>query len=217
MKPPTSEPRRNRVDPWGELIAVPDRGALMGNRGLLHDEEGRIRRNHQLWRWIACVLEFKGRRRRIMRPGHYTELFFLDEATAFAAGHRPCAECRRADYNAFRAAWAEGQGWEKPPSAEDLDRRLHRERLADDGSRRTFDAAVAELHDGVFAFGIGGAGDREPHLLSDGRWRRWSPAGYADAGPAAAGDRVRVLTPPSVVAAFAAGYGPRIGRHASRR
>src|SRR6478735_712658 len=113
----TEPPRRNRVDPWGELIAVPERGALMGNRGVLHDDEGRVRRDFRLETWIACLLEFKGRRRPIMRPNHYTELFFLDEATSLAAGHRPCAECRRADYNAFRAALVEGTELAEPPRA----------------------------------------------------------------------------------------------------
>jgi hypothetical protein len=98
-------PRQNRVTPLGELIADPGRGLVYGNRGCLHDGEGRIRRSHNGKRWIACRLEFKGRRRPLMRPGRFTELFFLDEATAFAAGHRPCAECRREDYNRFVSIW----------------------------------------------------------------------------------------------------------------
>jgi hypothetical protein len=99
-------PRQNRVTPFGALIATPARGTLTGNRGCLHDEHGRIRRRYQGERWIICVLEFKGRRRPLMTPGRYTELFFLDEATALAAGHRPCAECQRDRFNLFRDTWA---------------------------------------------------------------------------------------------------------------
>ena len=99
-------PLQNRVTPLGELVADPARGLVYGNRGCLHDAEGRIRRVYQVRRWIVCRLEFRGRRRSpLQRPGRFTELFFLDEATAFAAGHRPCAECRRADYDRFSAMW----------------------------------------------------------------------------------------------------------------
>ncbi len=98
-------PRQNRVTPFGDLIATPERGTFLGNRGVLHDDAGRIKRAWQLRRWIVCVLEFRGRKRSVMTPGRYTELFFLDEATALAAGHRPCAECRRARFLAFCDAW----------------------------------------------------------------------------------------------------------------
>ena len=101
-------PRQNRVTPFGEIVAVPERGTMMGNRGRLHDEEGRIRRPWQVKRWLICLLEFNGRHRQVMAPDRYTELFFLDEATALAAGHRPCFECRRKSYNAFVDAWAVG-------------------------------------------------------------------------------------------------------------
>ena len=99
-------PRQNRVTPFGELIATESRGTLMGNRGCLHDDQQRIRRAFACKRWIICVLEFRGRRRAVMTPGRYTELFFLDEATALAAGHRPCAECQHARYLLFRETWA---------------------------------------------------------------------------------------------------------------
>ena len=98
-------PRQNRVTPFGDIIATPHRGTFMGNRGVLHDAGGRIKRAWQLKRWIVCVLVFKGRKRQVMTPGHYTELFFLDEATTLAAGHRPCAECRRDRFLAFGRAW----------------------------------------------------------------------------------------------------------------
>src|SRR5262245_61405643 len=110
-------PRQNRVTPFGEVVAVPERGTFMGNRGVLHDEGGRIRRAWLVKRWILCVLEFKGRHRAIMAPDRYTELFFLDEATGLAAGHRPCAECRRSRFLAFRDAWAAGVGEGRDPGA----------------------------------------------------------------------------------------------------
>src|SRR5580658_4307221 len=96
-------PKQNRVNPFGEIIATPERGTFMGNRGVLHDDQGRIRRKWQGKRWIVCVLEFRGRKRKMMTPSRYTELFFLDEATALAAGHRPCAECRRDRSTLFAA------------------------------------------------------------------------------------------------------------------
>src|SRR2546423_2319360 len=146
-------PRQNRVTPSGNIIATPDRGTFMGNRGVLHDAEGRIKRAWQLKRWIVCVLEFKGRKRHVMTPGHYTELFFLDEATALAAGHRPCAECRRERFNAFRMAWRSARpgSVDSPlPAADDIDRRLHAERTRPDRSKRVFEASLGEVPNGVF-------------------------------------------------------------------
>src|SRR5215204_573176 len=145
-------PLQNRVCPWGDLVAVADRGLMFGNRGVLHDANKRIVRYNQGQRWIVCLLEFRGRRRPIMRPGHYTELFFLDEATALAAGHRPCAECRRQKYEAFRCAWASAQSGraETLPSATEIDARLHEDRLSAPGIRRTYRAEIAALPDGVF-------------------------------------------------------------------
>src|SRR4051794_2977074 len=140
-------PLQNRVTPLGELVAVPERGLLYGNRGVLHDADGRIRRRYQGRRWIACRLEFRGRRRHpLLQPGRYTELFFLDEATALAAGHRPCAECRRADYDRFVALWRALHPGEERADA--IDARLHAERL-DGRGPRTSRAAVAALRDGA--------------------------------------------------------------------
>jgi hypothetical protein len=117
-------PRRNRVTPFGEIIATEARGLLYGNRGVLHDNDGTLVRSWQVRRWIACRLEFKGRRRPLMRPGRFTELFFLDEATALAAGHRPCAECRREDFLRFRQMWMDLHQ-DGSPRADDLDRVMH--------------------------------------------------------------------------------------------
>src|SRR3954453_18158595 len=138
-------PRQNRVTPFGEIVAVPERGSLMGNRGILHDAaarddpDARIRRRWAGRAWISCLLEFRGRRDPVMAPGHYTRLFFLDEPTALAAGHRPCAYCRRAAYNAFRDAWAAGNpqhGLGPTPRATEIDRVLHAERLGLGGGKR---------------------------------------------------------------------------------
>src|SRR5919197_5421913 len=147
-------PLQNRVTPLGELVADPARGLVYGNRGCLHDAGGRIRRRYDGRRWIACRLEFRGRRRRpLLQPGRYTELFFLDEATAMAAGHRACAECRRADYDRLLAIWRELHPGES--GAEAIDARLHAERLA---PRR--EAPLDDLPDGAFVLR-----ERTPWLL----------------------------------------------------
>ena len=145
-----SVPRQNRVTPLGEIVAAPDRGTFLGNRGCLHDADGNIRRPWQLRRWIVCLTAFKGRKRAVMTPGHYTELFFLDEATALAAG------CRRGRFDAFRRALTTGTETEPLPAAVDLDRRLHAQRVAPDRSKRTHAANLDALPDGVFVLLPGG-------------------------------------------------------------
>lgn len=198
-------PRRNRVTPFGEPIAVPARGAWMGNRGCLHDAHGAIRGTWTTQAWICCLLSFKGRRRPLMQPGRYTELFFLDEATALAAGHRPCAECRRADFTRFRAHWAHGNGLDAPPRAPDLDARLHAERIVPATRARRLHPLPADLPDGAFlARGV------DAFLAAGGRLHGWSPDGYTDAGPLADAADVALLTPPSIVAALADGYRPQM-------
>src|SRR3954451_6101208 len=127
-------PMRNRVTPLGDIVAIELRGAWLGNRGILH-EGHEIRRFHASNLWITCLLRFRGRHMKQWQPHHYTHLYFHDEAVAFAAGHRPCAECRRADYNSFRAAWAQGLGVNLP-SAKHMDRQLHAERLVRGTHRR---------------------------------------------------------------------------------
>ena len=182
-------PLQNRVSPLGDLIADPARGLVYGNRGCLHDAGGRIVRRFQVKRWIACRLEFKGRRRaRKMQPGRFTELFFLDEATAFAAGHRPCAECRREDYNRFRELVGETR-------ADAIDERLHAERL---GPLRV--GAVGELPDGAFVLV-----DAEPWLVRGAELLRWAPAGYTDRRRRPSG-AARIVTPPLLVAVLRAGW-----------
>jgi hypothetical protein len=190
-------PLQNRVTPFGDLEALPGRGLLMGNRGVLHDDAQRIVRPWQLRRWIACVLAFRGRYRRVMQPRRYTELFFLDEATAFAAGHRPCAECRNGEYRRFRALWSARYG--APAGADAIDAVLHGERL--DGRRkRTYRARCAELPDGTIV-----AFDATAWLVWRGELHAWSDRGYTERRRLPRGD-VAVLTPPSIVALLRAGY-----------
>lgn len=182
----------------------------MGNRGVLHDAAGHIKRSWQLKRWIVCVLEFKGRHRTVMTPGHYTELFFLDEATALAAGHRPCAECRRERFNAFRTAWLAAHGGigTQLPTAAEIDNRLHTERIDPDGSRRGATAELDELPDGVI---VKGEGWGEDAFLVWGKWLLpWSPGGYQKRRPRPKGATVLVLTPTSTVKAIQAGYVPEV-------
>ncbi len=188
-------PHRNRVTPYGEIVAIPDRGTLMGNRGVLHGEDGEHRRDWQVRRWIACRLEFKGRHREIRRPGRWTELFFRDEATALAAGHRPCAECRRADYRRWQAAWPHADS-----GADAMDRMLHADRL-DGRSKRTYEARLGELPGGAMVERAGRA-----WLLAEGCLLPWSPGGYGDPQPAPARATVTVLTPAVTVAVLRAGY-----------
>src|SRR5262245_35012668 len=210
-------PRRNRVTPSGQIVAVPERGTMMGNRGVLHDAEGRSRRPWQVKRWLICVLEFRGRHRSVMAPNRYTELFFLDEATGLAAGHRPCFECRRRSFLAFRDAWAAGNGWVAgtgPVTVAVMDDRLHSERVGPERSKRTFTADIDELPDGVF-IELGGR-DWGADLIWGGSLLAWSPGGYTGRRVRPRGEQVSVLTPPSTVAAIRAGYVPQVHPSASR-
>ena len=161
-------PRQNRVTPFGSIIATPERGTLMGNRGVLHDAECRIKRSWQDQRWIVCLLQFRGRKRTLMQPGHYTELFFLDEATAFAAGHRPCAECQRPRYDLFLDLWAKTQGVSRP-RAGDVDTLLHAARWAN-GRKVTYIANVGDLPDGTM---VASLSDDAPHLFWQGQLWPW--------------------------------------------
>jgi hypothetical protein len=197
-------PLQNRVTPTGELIATPARGTFMGNRGCLHDAQKRIVRPSAVRRWIVCVKEWKGVRRPVMSPGLYTELFFLDEPTGLAAGHRPCAFCRRGRFNAFVAAWRAGNPHHLLPAGrvvDALDAVLHAERL--DGRRkRTHPAELFDLPAGAMVLI-----DGKPHLVEAATVREWTPFGYGEARPKRRGP-VELLTPPSVANAIAAGYTP---------
>lgn len=196
-------PLQNRVDPLGEIVRAPERGGWMGNRGLLHDAAQNIRRPYRLKAWLTCVLEFRGRKRTVMSPGFYTELFFMDEATALAAGHRPCFECRRPDYNRFKAAAEIGLG-QALPTAGHMDALLHDQRIGADGSKRTWRSTLAVLPDGVMILLDGAA-----WLKWGGELHRWSAGGYTERRSAQR-DEVEVLTPHLTVAALAAGYIPEV-------
>lgn len=196
-------PLQNRVTPFGEIIADPARGGLFGNRGgRIHDPTTKLllKRRWASRRWIACVLEFKGRRRAVMGDG-YTELFFYDEATALASGHRPCFECRRADARAFAAAWARARRSPRQPLAGEMDEILHLERLAIFSGDRSR-VSPSALPDGVMV-----ARKNEAFLVAREGVQSWSPSGYGERrDPEGV---YELLTPPSVVAALRAGYRPR--------
>jgi hypothetical protein len=193
-------PERNRVTPTGEIVATPLRGAWTGNRGVLH--EGReIVRFHGGNLWITCALEFRGRHRELWIPNRWTPLFFHDEAVAFAAGHRPCGECRHAEYQAYKAAWAEGLGG-APPSATEMNRRLHAERIfRGTHRRRLHQIPWPDLPDGAFV-----QGEDAPELVLGDELITWGPSGYGARRRRPARGTATVLTPPATLAVLHAGY-----------
>ena len=198
-------PRQNRVTPFGEIIATPARGTLLGNRGCLHNDRQQITRPFQLKRWIICQLQFKGRHREVMRPGQYTELFFLDEATALAAGHRPCAECSRPRFEEFRAQWSQANPdlarTSKPPATE-IDEVLHRERIDAAKQKLTYEERLGNLPEGSFVT----RGGQQSYLLLRGLLWEWHPAGYGQSLSAQPDLIVQVLTPRSIVKTLAGSY-----------
>jgi hypothetical protein len=184
-------PLQNRVTPEGALIRTEARGSLMGNRGVLHDDQQEIVRQRRGIAWITCLLEFKGRTRELMQPGHYTELFFLDEATALAAGHRPCGECRHARLDEFLEAWVDAGLAGSKPKVGEVDQALDAARITRDGEegKVTFVAEAEDLPDGTFIR----VAD-EPWLIHRGVMNQWSPEGYRARKPLPHGE-VEVLTP----------------------
>ncbi len=193
-------PLQNRVTPFSELIADPARGSVYGNRGCLHDDSGRIRRRYAGQRWIACRLRFKGwHRAPLLQPGRFTELFFLDEATAFSAGHRPCALCRRGDYVRFVEIWRTLHPGHA--GADAIDARLHGERLEEGArSQRHHEEPFGSLPDGAFVVDEGAA-----FLVRGDALLRWTPAGYTERRPRPRGT-ASVITPVSLVDVLRAGW-----------
>jgi hypothetical protein len=196
---------QNRVTPTSELVAEPGRGLVYGNRGCLHDADGHIRRRYNGKRWIACRLQFRGwQRKALLQPGRFTELFFLDEATAFAAGHRPCALCRREDFVRFGEIWRglhQGQ-----TGADAIDAQLHSERV--DPATRTQlrrEAPIGDLPDGAFVL-------REDafFLVLGSELLRWTAAGYVARTPRSPRGKALLITPPSLVAVLRAGWDPLV-------
>jgi hypothetical protein len=199
--PHQNRPLQNRVTPWGEIVAVPQRGLFIGNRGIIHDPATRtlLGRRWTTKAWLVCVREFRGVRRDVMAGRSWTELFFLDEATALAAGHRPCFDCRRPDAVAFCAAWGAGNGG-GPARASAIDARLHAERLAGRAKRlHPLPGPLASLPDGTMV-----AHSDASYLVRGGRPLRWTPDGYQAVAHAL--DDARLLTPPSTVRALQGGY-----------
>jgi hypothetical protein len=196
-------PLQNRVTPAGEIIATPEHGLFTGNRGIIHDPATKtlLRKRWSSPAWLTCVIEFRGRRRDVMARRSWTELFFLDEATALAAGHRPCFYCRREDANRFRAAWEQGNH-AADVLARDIDAVLHRERL-DHGRKRLhlLPMPLDRMPDGAMV-----QAGADSFLIARGRALHWSAAGYR--GPAAPPENPLLLTPPSTLRALAAGYRP---------
>jgi len=197
-------PLQNRVDHYGEIQAVSSRSTLTGNRGILHGEDGVLHRKYQHQNWVTCALQFNDRKRALMAPGRYTHLFFLDEATAFAAGHRPCAECRRRRYKSFVAAWCKVHGHSENGKSlpQTIDRILHANRVVRGGTKVTYQAPLAGLPDGTFFADRG-----KPVLVWKGARFRWSFEGYRQISHQTSVP-VTVLTPRPVVEVFAAGWTP---------
>jgi hypothetical protein len=193
-------PLPNRVQPTGELLAHPARGMFMGNRGRLHRPDRSLTaRVCTTTAWVACVLCFRGRQRQVW-GNSYTELFFHDEAVALAAGHRPCAECRRADYRRFQAAWSAAH--HEAGTAPAMNARMHADRR-DGRAQRRHTAALGSLPDGAFVLAQAG-----PALWWGGALHPFTPAGYLAPVPADPGAAATVLTPGCTVATLRAGYRP---------
>jgi len=198
-------PLQNRVDPCGTIFATPARGTFMGNRGgALHNDRREITRPYASRRWITCVLEFRGRNRVVMSPNRYTELFFLDEAVAFAAGHRPCAECRRERFNGFKQAWRLSDERAAPPLADEMDREAHPARIRQK-AKVTYQAPLDSLPDGCFV-----QIESSSYLVLGANLLLWSPEGYV-AKLSRPGDAwMTVLTPEPFVRCLRQGYRPDV-------
>jgi hypothetical protein len=203
-------PLQNRVTPTGDIIVTPHRGLFTGNRGIIHDPATKtlLRKRWSTPAWLVCLCEYQGRRREVMATRSWTELFFLDEATAFAAGHRPCFFCRREEANRFRAAWQEGNRVANL-HARDIDAVLHRERL-DHGRKRLHPLPMAwkQLPDGAMV-----QQGSDSYLIAQGRALLWSAAGYIQASELV--EDAMLLTPPSTLRALAAGFRPVLHPSAS--
>ena len=204
---------QNRVDPWGQLHAVPSKGTLMGNRGILHDEENKIVRPWAHKAWVTCLLQYNGiKRPKPFSPGNYSELFFIDEATAFAAGHRPCAYCQRARHLEFKDAWVRANVADELRASTlmpAIDRVLHAERCVPGGRKVTFDAPLVELPLGaIFEH------EEAAYLVAAAGYLPWSFDGYGAAKGIGGAAVVKVLTPQSIIRAFEAGFTPIVHQSA---
>jgi hypothetical protein len=206
-------PLQNRVDPVGALQSVSARGGLLGNRGVLHDQDRNIVRPWAGKGWVTCVLDYPGEQQTVFKPGAYSQLFFLDEATAFAAGHRPCGSCRHQRYREFREQWLNANPDavdNEKVTATDIDKVLHAERAVRGGGKVTFETSLDTLPFGVFIEWKGAA-----HLVTDRALLPWSFHGYGQAAPLPElGMTVTVLTPASIVRLFRQGFRPQVDESA---
>ena len=204
-------PLQNRVNPFSTLISTPERGAWTGNRGVIHNEHKEIIKNHAVKYWITCVLKYKNARRSVMTPNRWTEVFFLDEATAFAAGHRPCGFCRHADFKRFKDLWIKANGEQygltTKTKMDIIDAIIHQERLDKNGVQKTFKSTLTALPDGTF---ITLDEVDKAYLWFEQNLYEWSFSGYTKVSPFDKNREVTVLTPLSYVAVFKAGYVPEV-------
>jgi len=197
---------QNRVTPLGQLDSVSAKGAWLGNRGILHDDQKRIVRPWKSQAWVTCQLEFKGREREIFAKGTYSELFFLDEATALAAGHRPCGECRRTRYNEFKTLWSQANGGIESIKIALIDKQLHTERAIKGGGKLTYEALMSDVPSGAMI-----AVEGEPYLVWRDKMYGWSHHGYGEPiklPPASV--EVTVITPRSIVKLINIGFVPQV-------
>jgi hypothetical protein len=204
-------PLQNRVNPFSKIVRTPERGAFTGNRGVIHNGQKEIIKNHAVKYWITCRLEYKGMHREVMTANRWTELFFLDEATAFAAGHRPCGFCRHADFKRFKTLWLQANG-KKHSLIENvkmdiIDNIIHKERLDDNNVQKTFSASLKTLPDGVF---IKLMNNENAFLWHQQNLYEWSFKGYKKITAFNKNQMVYVLTPRSYVEVFKNGYSPQI-------
>lgn len=204
-------PLQNRVSPFSKLTATPERGTWTGNRGVIHNAKKEIVRNHAVKYWITCVLEYKNFQRKVMTPNRWTELFFLDEATAFSAGHRPCGFCRNADFKRFKNLWLEANSerysLENGAKIDIIDALIHQERLDDNGQQKTFRADLSTLPDGTF---INFNENSKAYLWFHKNLYEWSFSGYKKVLEFEQNQEVNVLTPYSYIETFRAGYLPQV-------
>jgi hypothetical protein len=200
---------QNRVDPLGRFIKTSARGSFMGNRGVIHKHK-QITTLFKHKAWITCRLEFKGRKRTVMTPGRWTELFFLDEATAFGAGHRPCFECRKNDAQRFKACWIKGNpmyNFTMSTSIRQIDEIIHRERIDKEDKKVTHECISSDIPEGTFVLL-----NDDPYVFTQGRLHRWTAVGYTDSIAVPDASMLTILTPLSIVNAFRADYIPQIRR-----
>jgi hypothetical protein len=200
-------PLQNRVTPFSTIVATTERGAFTGNRGVIHNEQKQIIKHRAVKYWITCVLEYKGKRRELMTPNRWTELFFLDEATAFAAGHRPCGFCRHADFKRFKQLWLQANGKKygltENVKMDVIDNLIHKERLDKNNVQKTFTAILHSLPDGVF---VKLNNNADAYLWYRKQLYEWSFGGYKKITAVDTNQLVQVLTPVSYVEVFRLGY-----------